>query len=62
MITSSSPGASVGTGELPDGKSKGAQANIKMVNNIRSGPCALFFMIYLFYQKSVDAKELSFCI
>ena len=37
MITSSSPGASVGTGALPDGKSKGAQANVTIINTTNIG-------------------------
>jgi len=37
IITSSSPGASVGTGVLTDGKSKGAQANVTIINTTNIG-------------------------
>ena len=37
MITSSSPGASVDTGVLTDGKNKGAQANVTIINTTNIG-------------------------
>jgi len=57
MITSSSPGANVGTGVLTDGKSKGAQANVMTINSIRSELRILFFIIYLFLSENCISEK-----
>jgi hypothetical protein len=53
MIASSSPDASVGTGALPDGKSKGAQATaviIDTTNNIVRAFCDIIIDAFFCYE------------